>query len=441
MSLLPPPPPPVPGGSSSPSPAGPLADPSPAGPALDPALDPALELAGEAPTDPVEKGSLVGLAAVVAMLLAIGVFYKWAALIFVLALIACIFLHELGHYLAAKRAGMKVTQFFLFFGPRVWSFRRGETEYGIRALPLGAFVKVPGMSNLETDIDPADEDRTYRSAPFHSRLAMASAGSLMHFAIALVLLFVSLVFVGRAKTTDAWKVGSVTPGSAAATIGLQPGDRIVGVDGTPYANREGLFKFIHDHPGTAATFTVQRGAAQVKLAGTIGTSNSTCNAGFLGIGTVGEDPNVSKVSPVAAVGRSFVDFGHIAKDSVVGLGTIFSPSGLRSYGKALTSNCSTDNRMLSPIGAAKIGGLYCQDFGDCLALLSAVNIFIGMINWFPMLPFDGGHMSVAIYEKIRSRRRGRRYRVDMARLLPVSYAVVGLLALLSLGNMYLDLRS
>ncbi len=418
MSLQPPPSPP----------------PAPGEPWTEPALD--------AVADPEEKGSPLGLVAVAAMLLAIGVFYKWAALIFVLALIACIFLHELGHYLAAKRAGMKVTQFFLFFGPRVWSFRRGETEYGIRALPLGAFVKVPGMSNLETDIDPADEDRTYRSAPFHSRLAMASAGSLMHFAIALGLLFASLVFVGRAKTPDAWAIDTVSASSAAAAMGLQPGDQITGVDGVPFRSYDKLVTYIRAHPNSAVSLTVQRSGQTVAVPGTIGVSNDVCRpGGQLGIRAVAGEVNITPVNPVRAIGQSFVDFGHIAKDSVVGLGTVFSPSGLRSYGKALTSNCSTDNRMLSPIGAAKIGGLYCTDFGGCAALLSAVNIFIGMINWFPMLPFDGGHMSVAIYEKIRSRRRGRRYRVDMARLLPVSYAVVGLLALLSLGNMYLDLRS
>ena len=393
--------------------------------------------------DPAEeKGSPLGLVLVAAVLLAIGVFYNWAAFIFVMALIVCIFFHELGHYLAAKRAGMKVTQFFLFFGPRLWSFRRGDTEYGIRALPLGAFVKVPGMSNLETDVEPADEDRTYRSAPFHSRLAMASAGSLMHFAIALVLLFTSLVFVGRAKTPDAWKIDKVSASSAAAAIGLQPDDRIVGVDGVVYKDYDKLVTFIKAHPNTAVTLTVQRGGQQITLPGTIGVSNDACRpGGLLGITAVGGDAQVTKVSPVPAVGRSFVEFGTIAKDSVVGLGTIFSLAGLKSYGKALTSSCPTDNRMLSPIGAAKVGGLYCRDLGGCLALLSAVNIFIGLVNWFPMLPFDGGHMSVAIYEKLRSRRRGRRYRVDMARLLPVSYAVVGLLALLSLGNMYLDIRS
>jgi RIP metalloprotease RseP len=104
--------------------------------------------------------SWLRFAALIVPIVALGVFYSWGAVAFVLALIGCILLHELGHFLAAKRAGMKVTQFFLFFGPRIWSFRRGETEYGVRLIPLGAFVKVPGMHNLDPDVDPADEPRT-----------------------------------------------------------------------------------------------------------------------------------------------------------------------------------------------------------------------------------------------------------------------------------------
>src|SRR5687768_18508845 len=90
-----------------------------------------------------------------------------------------IFLHELGHYLTAKWAGMKVTEFFVGFGPRIWSFRRGETEYGVKVLPLGGYCRIIGMNNLEP-IAPEDEARTYRQQPFPQRLAVAVAGSFMH---------------------------------------------------------------------------------------------------------------------------------------------------------------------------------------------------------------------------------------------------------------------
>ena len=103
--------------------------------------------------------------------------------------------HELGHFLAAKHGGMKVTEYFVGFGPRLWSFRRGETEYGIKALPLGGYVKIPGMTNLE-EVDPADEGRPYRDKPFGARLLVAVAGSAMHFLMAFVLLWALFTFVG-----------------------------------------------------------------------------------------------------------------------------------------------------------------------------------------------------------------------------------------------------
>ncbi len=116
-------------------------------------------------------------------------------LIVVASIIVIVMLHELGHFLAAKHGGMKVTEYFVGFGPRLWSFRRGETEYGIKALPLGGYVKIPGMTNLE-EVDPADEGRVYRDKPFHSRLLVAVAGSAVHFLLAFVLLWVLLTFVG-----------------------------------------------------------------------------------------------------------------------------------------------------------------------------------------------------------------------------------------------------
>ena len=105
-----------------------------------------------------------------------------------------VMLHEVGHYITAKRAGMKVTEFFLGFGPRLWSFQRGETEYGVKALPLGGYVRIIGMSNLE-EVDPEDEPRTYRQGRYRDRLKVVLAGVTVNLLIAFLLFFV--VIVGR----------------------------------------------------------------------------------------------------------------------------------------------------------------------------------------------------------------------------------------------------
>ena len=119
--------------------------------------------------------------------------------VFVIGILVSVFLHETGHFVTARMTGMKATQFFLGFGPRLWSFRRGETEYGVRALPLGAFVRIIGMSSLD-EVPPADEARTYRQQSYPRRMLVISAGSLMHLLIAIVLLFT--VFAVRGQFTE-----------------------------------------------------------------------------------------------------------------------------------------------------------------------------------------------------------------------------------------------
>ncbi len=108
--------------------------------------------------------------------------------VFAIGIVISVFLHETGHFVTARLTGMKATQFFLGFGPRLWSFKRGETEYGVRALPIGAFVRIIGMNNLD-EVPPQDEGRTYRQASFPRRMLVISAGSIMHILIAIVLLF------------------------------------------------------------------------------------------------------------------------------------------------------------------------------------------------------------------------------------------------------------
>ncbi|NDF66968.1 MAG: RIP metalloprotease, partial [Actinobacteria bacterium] len=122
---------------------------------------------------------------VVALLAWLGIKNPWS-LVFVAGLIVSVFLHELGHYLTARRSGMKVTQFYMGMGPRIFSFRRGEVEFGLRALPVGAFVRIVGMNNLD-DCDPKDEPRTYRQQSYPKRMLVITAGSLMHLLIAVVL--------------------------------------------------------------------------------------------------------------------------------------------------------------------------------------------------------------------------------------------------------------
>ncbi len=150
---------------------------------------------------------------------------------------------------------MKVTEFFVGFGPRLWSVRRGETEYGVKGIPAGGYVKIPGMTNLE-EIDPVDEPRTYRQQPFHKRIIVASAGSFMHFVMAFLLAWATLVFVGSQSNTRVEILGfSAFAGQAhnpAQRAGLKVGDVIVGVDGHQLASVDQLTSAIEGSADRAA---------------------------------------------------------------------------------------------------------------------------------------------------------------------------------------------
>ncbi|HUC14226.1 MAG TPA: site-2 protease family protein, partial [Acidimicrobiales bacterium] len=141
-----------------------------------------------------QQAALVRLIVVVVGGLVVAALYGalWTVLV-VLALIVMIILHELGHFIMAKRAGMKVSEFFVGFGPRIWAIQRGETTYGVKALPLGGYCRIIGMTSAEK-VDPADEPRAYRNQPTWRRLSVALAGSFVHFVLALLMLVV--LFVG-----------------------------------------------------------------------------------------------------------------------------------------------------------------------------------------------------------------------------------------------------
>jgi len=358
-----------------------------------------------------------------------------------------IFMHELGHYLTAKWAGMKVTEFFIGFGPRLWSFRRGETEYGVKAIPAGAYVRIIGMSNLEDDVEPSDEERTYRSKPYWRRLSVAVAGSTMHFLMALVLIYGILVGFGD-QAEDRWRVASLSDPSGALEAGVQLGDRIVAIDGQRVETFEEMSEIVRELPGETVTLDVVRDGEALTLEATLGDENPSTGqkgVGFLGIGR--EYP-YERVDPVTAIGRSVTESIDFGKEAIGGLAHIFSPSGVRGYVDTLANPDAdgsggadvTEDRPSSIIGVVQIGGQVAErGLVNVFWLMFAFNIFIGIFNLVPLLPFDGGHVAIATYEKIRSMLSGRRYQADVAKLLPLTYAVVLVMALLFVTTIYLDI--
>jgi len=395
--------------------------------------------AEEAPAQETKDARWVGLV-VLGLLVWLGVENPWA-LVFVFGLVISVFLHEVGHFVTARRSGMKVTQFYMGFGPKVWSIQRGEVEYGVRAFPIGAFVRIIGMSSEDNEVEPEDESRTYRAQSYPKRMLVITAGSLMHLVIAASLIVGIYSFAGRYQETGQVRIMEAPAAdTAAAAAGLQSGDLIVAIDGESMRTRDQFSRTIIGHePGDQIEILIERGGNEMVLAATLGNhpADETKSTPYLGVYTQSRD--YQTMNPLRSLWWGFGDIVDMAASSARGVVTALNP--INSV-KHLTNSDSVgdESRPTTVVGATQVGGVIGRDDGlkGVLLLLAAVNVFVGVFNMFPMLPFDGGHAAVATYERLRSR-RGRRYFADISKMVPVTFVVVALVLFLFATGLYLDI--
>ncbi len=365
----------------------------------------------------------------------------------ILAFFMMIMLHEFGHLVMAKRAGMKVTEFFVGFGPRLWSTTRGETEYGVKAIPLGGYCKVIGMTNLE-EVAPEDEPRAYRAKRWAPKVLMAAAGPATHFIIAIVLMFTVLFFAGDLRHRSATTTLD-TPTPAAQASGLRKGDELIAIRGRQVTRWEQVRDLVNppDQPaqaGETVQFVVRRGDDVLTIPVTLSESN---DAGPKRV-VAGVQPTVYTPHPgvIAAAAKAPGEVVAVAHEAVNALGQMFSPSGFSNYFRILSGDKSakTDQsmRFVSPIGYGRTAYFaVLSGWVNALGLLIVINIFVGLLNLTPLLPFDGGHIAVATYESIASRLRGRRVQVDINKLMPITIGVLLVLAFIFVSSVYLDVAN
>ncbi len=367
-------------------------------------------------------------------------------LIFLVALLVSVMLHEAGHFVTAKRFGMKCTRFFVGFGPTVWSTWRGETEYGVKALPVGGFVKIVGMTSLD-EVDPEDEPRSFRRAPGWQRLIVLAAGSFMHFVIAAALIFGLALAIGveNDNTTSLGTVAACVPAneqaltngaactshdakSPATLAGLEVGDRVTGFNGVTVSNWTQLTnEILKVKPGAPVTLTVLRDGHALTL--------HTALAEVPGHGSYfGIAPAIvfQKQNPVAAAGYVGTGYAQVVSGSASALAHL--PAEIPKLFSKDRSDTAAGN-VTSIVGAARetgqavaanVGWQYKVSF--VLLLIASLNIFVGILNLLPLLPMDGGHVAVVIWERIRAwfarlRRRPDPGLVDYRKLVPLSFSI------------------
>ncbi|HEY1625950.1 MAG TPA: site-2 protease family protein [Streptosporangiaceae bacterium] len=386
--------------------------------------------------------------------------------IFLVALMFSVMLHETGHFIMAKKFGMKCTRYFIGFGPTIWSTWRGETEYGIKALPLGGFVKIIGMHSLDEVDDPEDEPRTFRRQPAWQRIIVLCAGSFMHFLLAFVLVAGLALTIGieNQNTTQLGTVTTCVPPTKAdlnndvcggskekapaLLAGLRVGDTVVAFNGTPVSSFTQLSDLVEAAGGQAAAITVLRpvkGSQPERLTLHTKLADIPGHGGYLGVAPT----TVFQVaSPLRAVTWAGSAFDQVLVGSAKALGDLpaavpklFSKDRADTAGGQVSSVVGAAEATGQAV-AANVGWQYKVEY--VLLLIASLNIFIGAFNLLPLLPLDGGHVAMVVWERIRAwfaRLRGRPDPglVDMRKVLPVSFSIFMILVFFSMMLILADI--
>jgi len=382
-----------------------------------------------------------------------------------IGVIVSVMLHEAGHFLMARRFGMKATQFFVGFGPTLWSRTKGETEYGVKAIPAGGFVKIVGMTSLE-ELEPGDEERAFYKQPARQRAVVLAAGSFVHFCLAIILVYGVVLFNGLPDRGDPPVIGDISkcvpaepndecnaagaqPAPAIAV--LKPGDRVLAVDGERTATWTDVVLKVRAAAGRPVTLTLKRGDQQTEVSLTPVSvqrvplddkGNEIDGAGKQAVGAIGVNHGVAfeHFGPVAATGQTGRVLGTMLE------GTYNTLAHKLGTVTTLFSSNRDKTGLVGVVGAGRVSGEILSAQGQPLSLrianivfmLAGLNLFVGIFNLLPLMPLDGGHIAILGYEQARDRLkrmfgyRGELKRVDLAKLMPITYAVVFLFAGLTL---------
>jgi len=359
------------------------------------------------------------------------------AILTILLLTLFVVLHELGHYISARRSKIAVSEFFVGFGPKLFSFKRNNTEYGLKAILLGGYVKIPGMDENEP-VSDYKSDELFHTASWTKKLYIASSGILVNFFLAWIILFSIFAFYGIDQPT--LKIATIgdsitDPNDDAPSkkAGLLPGDIIYSFNGSEVQSWEELVSIIEVNPEKNVSIGYIRNS-QMYLTTTTLESRIFNNepAGYLGVSPVLERQTLGLLQAIPATTLIEID---MTKAAIKGIFTLFNPSTLEALLGTYTGEEVPDEvRPLSPIGLAQAGNQIAEGgYVNLFSLLAFVNIFLAVFNSIPLVPLDGGRIVLALYEGITGKK------IEDKKLYPIAAVVIFIFVFLGITAFYLDI--
>ena len=358
---------------------------------------------------------------------------------FVVALLLSVMVHEFGHYITARKYGMWVSEFFVGFGKRIWSVQRGETEFGIKAIPAGGYCKIEGMSPSD-ELPEGQADRAFYKASSAKKLVVLGAGSFLHFVLGFVLLFSLFAGIGTNQVLPV--INEVVPNSAAEAAGILPGDEVVSINGKRVTEWYKDVEVIRESQGAELTLVLSRNGEEIVVTAAARLTDIDGTKRYV-LGIV-NDVGLKRSGLFVSLKNSATVTQGFLTESVKSLGKL--PEKIPAlWGATVRGEERDANGLVGVVGVARVSGeavgsdklTPMERLATFVLIVASLNIFVGVFNLLPILPLDGGHMAVAIADSIRAfiarlRGRPRPAPIDVTVLTPITMVVFVVLATLTL---------
>lgn len=360
-------------------------------------------------------------------------------LAFVVALLLSVMVHEFGHYITARKYGMWVSEFFVGFGKRIWSVQRGETEFGVKAIPAGGYCKIEGMAPND-EMPEGEEGRAFYKASSGKKLIVLGAGSFLHFVLGFLLLFTLFAGIGTNQVLPV--INQVVPNSAAQAAGIQAGDVVLSINGKKVTEWYKDVEVIRQSQGKELTLLLDRNGEELSVTTSARLTDIDGTQRYV-LGIV-NDVGLKRSGLLLSLKNSALVTKDFLTESVKSLGKL--PEKIPAlWGATVRGEERDANGLVGVVGVARVSGeavgsdklTPMERLATFILIVASLNIFVGIFNLLPILPLDGGHMAVAIADEIRAffarlRGRPRPAAIDVTVLTPITMVVFVVLATLTL---------